>query len=196
MDILVASSNEHKINEMREILKDSNINLLSLKDIGLNNIEIIENGKSYKENSLIKAKEISKYIDLPIIADDSGLEISFLGFKKPGIYTKRYASSHGGQNKTNEYLSQKACKSLIKSAKFTCVITLYNYKNNKPLFFKGVMKGKISTYIGGTNGFGYDPIFIPKGYSKTVAELEPKIKNSISHRYRALVKLNKFISNN
>lgn len=196
MDILVASSNLHKINEMKEILKDSDINLLSLKDVGLDNIDIIENGKSYKENSLIKAKEISKYTNLPIIADDSGLEISFLGFKKPGIYTKRYAVYHGGQDKTNKYLSQKACKSLRKSAKFTCVITLYNYKNNKPLFFKGVMKGKISTYIGGVNGFGYDPIFIPKGYSKTTAELESNIKNSISHRYRALKKLSDFIKNN
>lgn len=193
IEIIVATNNDHKLKEMREILKDSNIILLSLNDANIHlKDDINEDGRNYKENSLIKALTIAELANKPIIADDSGIEISFLGHNKPGIYSKRFAQSNGGQNATNSFLVSKAKKALLNKAKFTCFLTLLNF-GKKPCFFKGVMKGRISTSINGTNGFGYDPIFIPKGYEKTIAELPQNLKNSISHRYRALVKLIKFI---
>ena len=192
--IILATNNEHKLMEVRQILPDD-FNILSLKDAGIDVEDVEENGKTYKENSLIKALHISKYTSLPVLADDSGLEIKFLGKKYPGIFTKRYSESMGGQTKTNEYLVQKACKTSIFSnkAKFTCVLTLVNYKH-KVYHFKGVMKGKIATSIKGFNGFGYDPVFVPKGYDVTVASLPQETKNMISHRYHALRKLTKFLN--
>lgn len=196
LTIVLATNNEHKLMEVRQILPP-NIKVLSLKEAGIFNDDIKEDGKTYKANSLIKGKEIAKLTQYPVIADDSGLEIAFLGHKKPGIYTKRYSEDMGGQTKTNEFLVQKACRTSIffNRAKFTCVISLVNYKG-KTKTFKGVMKGKISTNVTGTNGFGYDPIFIPKGYKVTVANLPQETKNMISHRYHALQKLVKYLSKN
>ena len=192
--LILATNNEHKLMEVRQILP-SNFEVLSLKDAGINVEDIEEDGKTYKANSLIKAKHIAKYTNLPVLADDSGLEIKFLGRKYPGIFTKRYSEMMGGQAKTNAYLVEKACKTsfFFNKAKFTCVLTLVNYKN-KTYHFKGVMKGKIATSIDGTNGFGYDPIFVAKGYKQTVASLPQEEKNMISHRYHALKKLTKFLN--
>lgn len=192
--LILATNNEHKLMEVRQILP-SNFEILSLKEAGIEIADIEEDGKTYKANSLIKANEIAKYTKLPVLADDSGLEIKFLGKHYPGIYTKRYSESHGGQAKTNEFLSQKACKTSLfyNKAVFTCCLTLVNYKR-KPLHFIGKMKGKISTKIEGVNGFGYDPIFIAKGYDVPVASLPQDEKNMISHRYHALIKLVKYLN--
>ena len=151
--------------------------------------------KTYKENSLIKARTIAEKTTLPVLADDSGLEIKFLGKHCPGIFTKRFSEQHGGQAKTNEFLSKKACKTSIflNKAVFTCCLTLLNF-DKKPTHFVGKMRGKISTKIEGINGFGYDPIFIPNGYKTSVASLSQKEKNMISHRYHALMKLVKFLN--
>jgi non-canonical purine NTP pyrophosphatase (RdgB/HAM1 family) len=194
--LVFATNNEHKLNEVRQILP-SNFKILSLKDAGIFNDDIEENGTTYKENSLIKGREISKLTKFPVIADDSGLEIAFLGKKMPGIYTKRFSIEHNGQENTNKFLSEKAskCSNMLNKAKFTCVISLINYKG-KTKTFKGVMKGKIAQKTSGFNGFGYDPIFIPKGFNKTVAELPQETKNMISHRYHALKKLVKYLSEN
>lgn len=192
--IVLATNNEHKLMEVRQILPPS-IKILSLKDAGITAPDIEEDGKTYKANALIKALHIAQYTKLPVLADDSGLEIKFLGKHYPGIFTRRYSEMNGGQQKTNEMLSQKACRTSIflNKAKFSCVLALVNY-GKKPLFFKGIMKGKISTSIEGVNGFGYDPIFIAKGYSTSVATLPQEEKNMISHRYHALNKLVKFLN--
>jgi XTP/dITP diphosphohydrolase len=192
--LILATNNEHKLMEVRQILP-ADITILSLKDAGIEVPDVDENGKTYKENSLIKASYIANFTSLPVLADDSGLEIAFLGKHYPGIFTKRYSEKMGGQQKTNAYLVQKACKTSIflNKARFTCVLTLVNY-DKKVHHFTGVMKGKISTSIEGVNGFGYDPIFVPEGHKVTVASLPQEQKNMISHRYHALMKLTKFLN--
>ena len=184
MEIVIATSNDHKVKEYQEMVRGLNIKFFSLNDINFHN-EIIENGKTFEENSLIKALAIKDYTTLPIIADDSGIEIEALGEHFPGIYTHRYAINNGGQEKTNKMLV-KTCPN--SKAIFTCVITLVNLIE-KPLVFKGEFKGKISDKIVTGNGFGYDPIFIPDGLNEPVSTLKDEEKNAISHRGIAFNKL-------
>ena len=191
MEIVIATSNDHKVKEYQEMVRGLNIKFLSLNDINFHN-EIIENGKTFEENSLIKALAIKNYTTLPIIADDSGIEIEALGEHFPGIYTHRYAINNGGQEKTNEMLV-KTCPN--SKAMFTCVITLVNLID-KPLVFKGEFKGRISDKIVTGNGFGYDPIFIPDGLNKPVSTLKDEEKNAISHRGIAFNKLINYLKSN
>lgn len=191
MEIVIATSNDHKVKEYQEMVRGLNIKFLSLNDINFHN-EIIENGKTFEENSLIKALAIKNYTTLPIIADDSGIEIEALGEHFPGIYTHRYAINNGGQEKTNEMLV-KTCPN--SKAMFTCVITLVNLID-KPLVFKGEFKGKISDKIVTGNGFGYDPIFIPDGLNEPVSTLKDEEKNAISHRGIAFNKLISYLKSN
>ena len=191
--IVLATNNAHKLMEVRQILPPD-FKILSLKEAGIDVDDVEEDGTTYKANSLIKATYYAKFTNYPVLADDSGLEIKFLGKHYPGILTRRYSEMMGGQAKTNETLVEKAKNSSNRSNKaiFTCVLTLVN--KNKIHHFKGVMKGSISTNIAGVNGFGYDPIFVPKGYKQTVASLPREEKNMISHRYHALMKLVKFLN--
>lgn len=191
MEIVIATSNDHKVKEYQEMARGLNIKFLSLNDINFHN-EIVENGKTFEENSLIKALAIKDYTTLPIIADDSGIEIEALGEHFPGIYTHRYAINNGGQEKTNEMLV-KTCPN--SKAMFTCVITLVNLIE-KPLVFKGKFKGKISDKIVTGNGFGYDPIFIPDGFNEPVSTLKDEEKNAISHRGIAFNKLISYLKSN
>ena len=191
MEIVIATSNDHKVKEYQEMVQGLNIKFLSLNDINFHN-EIVENGKTFEENSLIKALAIKDYTTLPIIADDSGIEIEALGEHFPGIYTHRYAINNGGQEKTNEMLV-KTCPN--SKAMFTCVITLVNLIA-KPLVFKGEFKGKISDKIVTGNGFGYDPIFIPNGFNEPVSTLKDEEKNAISHRGIAFNKLISYLKSN
>lgn len=191
MEIVIATSNDHKVKEYQEMVRGLNIKFLSLNDINFHN-EIVENGKTFEENSLIKALAIKDYTTLPIIADDSGIEIEALGEHFPGIYTHRYAKNNGGQEKTNEMLV-KTCPN--SKAMFTCVITLVNLID-KPLVFKGEFKGKISDKIVTGNGFGYDPIFIPDGFNEPVSTLKDEEKNAISHRGIAFNKLISYLKSN
>lgn len=191
MEIVIATSNDHKVKEYQEMVRGLNIKSLSLNDINFHN-EIVENGKTFEENSLIKALAIKDYTTLPIIADDSGIEIEALGEHFPGIYTHRYAINNGGQEKTNEMLV-KTCPN--SKAMFTCVITLVNLIE-KPLVFKGEFKGKISDKIVTGNGFGYDPIFIPDGFNEPVSTLKDEEKNAISHRGIAFNKLISYLKSN
>ena len=191
MEIVIATSNDHKAKEYQEMVRGLNIKFLSLNDINFHN-EIVENGKTFEENSLIKALAIKDYTTLPIIADDSGIEIEALGEHFPGIYTHRYAINNGGQEKTNEMLV-KTCPN--SKAMFTCVITLVNLIE-KPLVFKGEFKGKISDKIVTGNGFGYDPIFIPDGFNEPVSTLKDEEKNAISHRGIAFNKLISYLKSN
>ena len=191
MEIVIATSNDHKVKEYQEMVRGLNIKFLSLNDINFHN-EIVENGKTFEENSLIKALAIKDYTTLPIIADDSGIEIEALGEHFPGIYTHRYAINNGGQEKTNEMLV-KTCPN--SKAMFTCLITLVNLIE-KPLVFKGEFKGKISDKIVTGNGFGYDPIFIPDGFNVPVSTLKDEEKNAISHRGIAFNKLISYLKSN
>ena len=191
LKICVATNNEHKMGELRAIFKNYNIVLYSLKDLNIN-VNPEENGKTYFENAYIKAHEVSKFTTLPVLSDDSGIEIDALGEHVPGIYSHRYSEEHGGQPATNLMLVTKYAGS---KARFTSAFVLLNLEPNSRNDFEGVVNGKIADKIEGEGGFGYDPIFIPEGYTHSVATLSPNEKNHISHRYKASVKLLEFLKN-
>lgn len=180
-EFILATTNEHKVKEFQEIFKPYNIIVKSLKDENIT-VEVEENGGTFKENALIKAQAISKLTNKIIISDDSGIIIEKMGNNMPGVYSHRFQDSHGGVKETNEFIIKNYAKS---PAFYTCSICVLNLEE-EPLSFEGYMYGTINNEIKGTNGFGYDPIFIPKGYDKTLGELDESIKNSISHRDNAI----------
>lgn len=192
LEIVVATNNEHKVQELRDIFSPYGIVLYSLKDKNIV-VDPDENGKNYNENAYIKAHEVSKFTDLPVLSDDSGIEIEALGKDVPGIYSHRFALQNGGQEETNKMLIKNCPNS---PATFTCHFVLLNFKGNERLDFEGKMIGKINDKIEGINGFGYDPIFVPSGYEHSVATLKKDEKNKISHRYNACLNLLNFLKEN
>ena len=154
-----------------------------------------ETGKSFEENSLIKASYFSKKTNLICLSDDSGLEIDLLK-GKPGIYSSRWSEKKGNFNLAikkifEEMNNIKKDWKNDNAAKFICCMTLF-WPNGKSYSSKGIIKGKISTTKKGKNGFGYDPIFIPDGHNQTFAEMKFKLKMSIDHRFMAFLKIKKF----
>ena len=193
MKLLVASNNDHKIKEYREMFAPLNIEVISPKEIGVTD-EAIEDGRTFEENSLIKANFLKKYVDYPIIADDSGLCVDALnGF--PGIYSARFAKERGGHQKANLDIIDLLKKHDDKDAEFVCVITLVNVKD-EPVVFKGVCKGKILPAPVGDNGFGYDPIFFSYEANVAFGDAKPEIKNEYSHRAKALKLLVNYFKEN
>lgn len=186
--IVFATNNQHKLEEIREITKGK-FEILSLADIDCHD-DIPETGATFEENALIKAQYVKDKYGLDCFADDSGLEVDALD-GKPGVYTARYA----GQDATSEDNMQKLLLALrdnsSRGARFKTVIALI--ENGSQLFFEGTIDGVISQTKYGNGGFGYDPIFIPNGYSKTFAELDISIKNEISHRAKATAKLIEYL---
>ena len=185
-ELLVATNNTHKLTEIRQILSPFHITVYGLKDLNIDVGEIIENGKNYYENALIKAEAIKKVTKIPIIADDSGLEILALD-NMPGLHSARYAEECGGHDKAiKQILSNLNGKD--RSARFICDIVLVNVED-KPLLFEGIVPGKIAETPFGGGGFGYDPIFIADELNKSYASMSQIEKNRISHRGKALNKL-------
>ena len=190
MKLIVANHNQNKIKEIYEILKESNIELVSLLDLN-DHEDIIEDGITYEENAFIKAKAIYDKYKSIVFADDSGIEITALN-DEPGVNSKRF--SDGGDLGNNLKVLELLKNNENREARFVCTICLYD--GIKPLYFKGEVRGTISTELRGTNGFGYNPIFIPEGYSETLGELSVEIKDSISHRKNALTKLSEYLKTN
>lgn len=190
LTIVISSNNSHKIKEYKEIFKNyKNIKILSLKDANID-VDPEENGTTFKENSLIKAKAVARLTEYIVIADDSGLEIDALdGF--PGIHSARFMNDHTYEEKFMAIFDMLKEKD-NRDAQFHCVITLVNL-HDTPLFFEGIIRGKIAKSSNGSNGFGYDPIFIPNGYSTSFANLSENEKNAISHRGIAAKKLLTFL---
>ena len=188
MKLIFATHNENKVHEIKKLIPKK-IKLLSLHDIGFEN-EIIENGNSMHENSHIKAKHIKSKYGLNCFADDSGLEVSSLN-NEPGIFSSRYAGYPINSNKNIKKLLYNLSKFNNKSARFRTVLSLII---DKSVFnFEGVVNGSINDKVKGANGFGYDPVFIPKGFNKTFAEMSLKEKNLISHRSIAINKMILFL---
>lgn len=189
MKIVIASNNQKKIKELREILSKSlglDFTLLSLSDIGFSE-EIEETGKTFEDNAIIKAEAVAKrgYIT---IADDSGLFVDIL-CGEPGVYSARYAGEPSNDQKNNEKLLakiKKAGETFPTSARFVSVIACINPENGKVLVARGECEGQIIDTPRGENGFGYDPLFYCPTQGKTFAELSSDEKNQISHRARAL----------
>ena len=200
MKIIVASNNQHKIGEIKDILKDLNLNIYSLKECNIN-IDVIEDGKTFKENAYKKAKEIKEYLvnlgekDFIVMSDDSGLEVEYLD-KEPGVFSARYAGEHGNDEKNNEKLLKKLknVENKDRSAEFVCSIALINWEG-KELFIEGRCRGIIAHKNQGSTGFGYDPLFFIPNLNKTFAQLTSEEKNQISHRGLALKELKNKLNN-
>lgn len=183
--LVLATRNNGKVKEIRDKLKDYPVVIKSLLDYP-QIPEIMENGKSFKENALLKATIISRLTNLPALADDSGLEIEYLG-GKPGIFSARWGKTD--QERILKILHQlQGVSQEQRRACFVCVMSLV-IPENFTYTSKGVCSGKISLSPQGESGFGYDPIFIPDGYQLTFAQLGEEIKNKISHRAIALDKI-------
>lgn len=191
-ELIAATNNEHKLIEIRAILEPHNIKILSLKDVGID-IDVVEDGSTYKENALKKAVEVAKLTKLPVMSDDSGIEIEALD-NKPGIYSARYASSVGGYPNAFKIIEEKCKETNNYNALFNCDIALANLEES-PLIFEGRVKGTIAKNISGTNGFGFDPIFISNEVGRTNASLSFEEKNVYSARSKALNKLIDYLKN-
>ena len=188
-NLIVSSGNINKIKEIKDILSDLNINVLSKDEIGLKNLDVIEDGNTLEDNAIKKAVEISKYTDGIVISDDSGLFVDKLN-GEPGVYSARYSGEEGNDSANNTKLLKNLDGVPLeeRTAKFkTAIAIVLEDKSVKTVV--GECSGKIILEKRGDNGFGYDPLFIPDGYDKTFGELDSKIKNSISHRSDALKKL-------
>ncbi|MCX8106676.1 MAG: XTP/dITP diphosphatase [Ignavibacterium album] len=186
--ILIATKNKGKLNDIKEIFKDLDIEILSFLDFD-DSPDVDETGNTFEENAQLKAKACYDKFKIPSIGDDSGLVVEQLN-GEPGIYSARYA----GEN-ANDYLNnEKLIKQIQKfpephRAKFVCVASYFD--GEKFVNAYGEVKGRIITEPRGKNGFGYDPLFIPNGYDKTFGELSHEEKNKISHRSMAFRKLHK-----
>jgi len=191
MRLLFASQNRHKLEEIKPLLPAS-LELLSLADINYSD-EIPETSSTLAGNALQKAEFIFNKFKIPCFADDTGLEIEALN-GRPGVYSARYA----GENKSADDNIQKILQELEgmqnRSAVFKTVIALIGI-DDKPTLFEGIVKGTITKDKRGTNGFGYDPVFMPDGYSITFAQMNLKEKNKLSHRSRAVKKFAEWLRN-
>ncbi len=190
--IFIASKNKGKIKEITSVLGGPGIELLSL--INMPDIpDIPETGSTFRENAAIKAKAVYEIVNIPVLADDSGLEVDYLN-GAPGVYSARYA----GENVTDEENRVKLLKAFEgvefnkRGARFKCVLVLFDGISEK--YFEGAAEGHITESAKGDKGFGYDPLFQPVGYSQTFAELEPDIKNKISHRGKALSSFKEYLN--
>lgn len=175
-DIMIATSNKGKVREYKSLLEPLGYIVHDLSE--LDPIEIDENGSTFQENALIKAKSIKDKCNMIVIADDSGLEIDALN-KEPGIHSARYLEGHDYSYK-NKVLLERMKGKTDRTARFVCAIALCDETGDH--LFTGVMEGKINDQAAGDNGFGYDPIFLVEQFGKTSAQLTMEQKNSVSHR--------------
>lgn len=190
--LLIASNNAHKIKEFREMFSKYNVEVFSPNDLDIH-VNPVEDGETYEANSLIKAKALAEFTDMPIIADDSGLNVVALN-NFPGINSSRFADSKGGNKFANPALIEMLKPYEDKSAFFACVITLLNVED-KPVVFKGICPGHIMDKPDGENGFGYDPIFFSDEANCSFGTCPEEIKNKYSHRAKALEQLLNYLKN-
>lgn len=183
--IVFATSNEGKMKEIRMILADLSVEVLSLKEAGIS-ADIVEDGKTFEENAIIKAQTISKVTDAIVLADDSGLEVDYIN-KEPGVYSARYMGEDTSYSIKNQSIIDrlKDAKDNERSARFVCVIAAA-FPDGRVITTRGTIEGLIGYEEKGENGFGYDPILYIPEYNQTTAEMSSELKNKISHRGKAL----------
>ena len=191
-EIVFASHNEGKIKEIKKLLAPYGIKVKSALDMNLPDVE--ETGKTFEENSLLKSSTIAKLVNMPCLADDSGLCVDALN-GAPGVYSARYAPNRDFDKGMEKLLAEMA-KSPNKSrnAHFSCVISLA-WPDGQYKVFAGQVDGKIAFHKMGAGGFGYDPLFVPEGFTSSFAQMSQEEKNKISHRGRAVEKLKDFLNN-
>lgn len=183
MKLIIASNNANKLKEMKAILGEYFEEIVSLKEANIDH-ETIEDGSTFLENAEKKAAEICEISGCCAIADDSGICVDALG-GAPGIYSARFCGHHGDDEANNKLLIEKLKGVSDRNAHYTCAIVL-KYPNGKTVSAEGFLYGEITKSPSGTNGFGYDPYFYLPEYGCTIAELDPEIKNRISHRGNAI----------
>ena len=190
MQLVLASHNHHKIQELGAIIGAA---VPEVELIGYDGPEPVEDGVSFLDNAFIKARAAFAHTGKPSIADDSGIAVEVLG-GAPGIFSARWAGGRDAVANRRLLLAQIAdMAEEHRAAAFVCTIAYVDAENE--ISFTGIWPGRVATEEHGQNGFGYDPIFIPAGFEVTAAELEPEVKNSLSHRSQALEQLCAYLSN-
>lgn len=186
--IILASNNQNKVAEVKEILKDKNVEIVSLKEAGID-VDVEENGTTFEENALIKARAVCKLNGSVTMADDSGLEVDYLD-KQPGVYSARFMGHDISYDIKNKAIIDKleGVEGDARSARFVAAIAVV-FPDGKEIVTRGTMEGLIAREPAGDNGFGYDPIVYLPEYGMTSAQLSPEEKNKISHRGKALKKM-------
>lgn len=186
---VLASGNAHKRQEIQAMLKDFDYEILSLKDVGLEHMDIIEDGDTFEANAVIKAKAVQREIGGVVLADDSGLEVDALD-GAPGVYSARYAGEHGNDEANNLKLltALEGVEMSQRTARFVSVIAML-FEDGEIITARGTVEGIIQLHPVGENGFGYDPLFYYPPFQKTMAELTMSEKNAVSHRGNALALL-------
>lgn len=190
--IIFATTNQGKVKEVKMILEDLGVEVLSLKDLDIN-VDIVEDGTTFEENALIKAKTIAKLSNEIVLADDSGLEVDYLN-KAPGIMSARYMGEDTSYDIKNQAIIDQLAeaKGKERSARFVCAIACV-MPDGETFTTRGTIEGEIGYKIEGTEGFGYDPIFYVPEFGCTTAQLTPEQKNKVSHRGKALEEMKKIL---
>ncbi len=191
--LVFATGNMDKLREIKQILADLDVEVLSMKEAGVN-VDIVEDGKTFEENALIKARAVSKASGHLALADDSGLEVDALD-KEPGIYSARYMGEDTSYDIKNNNIIERLAgvPDEKRTARFVCAMAAVFPDGTEKTFVR-TMEGRIGYEIAGANGFGYDPIFYLPEYGKTSAEISPEEKNEISHRGKALRALAEYLA--
>ncbi len=185
MEIIFATHNQYKANEIKQMVAKIAA-VKDLEDVGFTE-DIPENGSTLQENALEKAQFVFKRLKKPVFADDTGFEIDALG-GKPGVYSARYAGLPKNDKANLDKVLKEMQGETNRQARFRTVICFVD-KDNQPIFFEGIVNGEIISIPRGTEGFGYDPVFVPEGYDATFAEMDLAQKNKLSHRGKAFDRL-------
>lgn len=190
--MIFATGNQGKIKEIKAILGDIGEEIISMKEAGID-IDIVEDGSSFEENAVIKAKAVMQLTGQLVLADDSGLEVDALG-GEPGIYSARYLGEDTSYEIKNRNIIERleGVEGEARSARFVCVIAAA-FPNGDVVATRGTIEGVIAKEPAGENGFGYDPIVYVPEYKMTTGQMEPEAKNAISHRGKALCAMKKIL---
>jgi len=190
--LVIASRNEKKKKELLQIIGDINLEVVTLNEFP-DAPEVEEDGLTFRENATKKAREIARFTGCLTLADDSGLEVDALG-GRPGVYSARFAGEPSDDERNNQKLLDllQGIPAQERTARFRCVIAIA-FPDGRVETTEGACEGRIGFNPGGQGGFGYDPLFIPDGFSQTFAELSPEVKNRISHRGKALQAASKLL---
>lgn len=193
INIVVASHNKGKVHEFNHLLHLESVKLMTLDEVGLAKLEVDETAPTYEGNAVLKAKTVGDMCHHLTISDDSGIEVEALG-GKPGVHSARYIK--GSDKDRCIHLLKELEGKENRNAKFVSVIVLYDPAKNVHHTFRGEVKGIIASQMMGEDGFGYDPLFVPSGYHKTMAEIGTEEKNKISHRAVAAIALREWLEKN
>lgn len=189
--LVLSTENKHKVDEIKDILKDIDIEVVSRAELDIEDFHVVEDGESLEENSIKKASALAERCDYMVIADDTGLFVNALN-GEPGIYSSRYAGEEGNDYNNCSKLLENLEGKTDRSAYFRTVIALIT-EDKKIYTLEGICKGSIESERKGSGGFGYDPVFKPEDHDLTFSELGESVKNRISHRAKALIELKKIL---